>query len=200
MKAAMAAHVDQARHHMFTDALQTVQTHLNHMCRELQKMMEDKADEIYVSMRHDYLKALGGVQVNQAQVMSREDRAMRAEIKPLLLSVDEKFKAVLDGTIEDETDVKSEGGPQAVPDAAEEMDVDRQEIVNVQDEEQQFHSASEGGQGAAPSSARPDTDQTATVKSEGNVDFLEGVNQETAPPPQPEVSNRMGNFSEEEEL
>jgi hypothetical protein len=101
MKNHMVNHVDRVRHHMFKDAIFTVRAHLDKMCKELQKQMEDKADEIYASMRHDYVKALGGGQVSTT-VLSREDRAMRAQLKPLLLEVDQKFKAVLEGMIEEE--------------------------------------------------------------------------------------------------
>jgi hypothetical protein len=130
MKSHMVNHVETVRHHMFKEAMRTVQEHLNKMCKGLQVAMEEKADEIYLSMRRDYLKALGGEHVNTA-VLSKEERAMRAAIRPILMDVDQKFKAILDGTIDDDepTQPKSEECPEqetaGVPsEEADEMDVD----------------------------------------------------------------------------
>jgi hypothetical protein len=97
MKSLMANFVDQARHTMFSNATQTVRDHLGKMCKELQQLMENKADDIFTGMRRDYLRVLGGVQINQTNEMSKEERMMRAEVKPLLMSVDEEFRKILEG-------------------------------------------------------------------------------------------------------
>lgn len=109
MKQHMVSHVDRVRHQMFKEATGTVQAHLNQMCKNLQQTMENKADEIFVSMRHDYLQVLGGVKINQDNVMSKEERVLRAEIKPILMSIDNKIKAVIEGTAEeDEAEVEAD--------------------------------------------------------------------------------------------
>lgn len=115
MKHHMNDHVDRVRHTMFKDATRTVQDHLNKMCKVLKEQMENKADEIYVSMRHDYLKALGGEHVNTT-VLSKEERTMRAQIKPVLMNVDRRFKAVLDGTVDDALDDGDDAQPKAEED------------------------------------------------------------------------------------
>ncbi|KAF2271929.1 uncharacterized protein EI97DRAFT_240440 [Westerdykella ornata] len=134
MKAHMANHIEQARHHMFREAVESVRNHLNLMCKSLQKVMEDKADSIFVAMRHDYLNVLGGVKIDQAQVMSKEERALRGEIKQILMGLDERFRAVLDGTFVDteESAGEAQTGPSDGADTdpssgiREQMDVDEQ--------------------------------------------------------------------------
>ncbi|KAF9700954.1 hypothetical protein EKO04_000363 [Ascochyta lentis] len=99
MKAHMAAHVERNRHSMFNKATLTVKSHLDSMCKKLQDLMEERADEIYMKMKADYLRVLGGVQVNTKAVMSREERAMRSEIKTLLNAVDARFEPIASGVI-----------------------------------------------------------------------------------------------------
>ena len=104
MKNAMNDHVDRERHRMFTEATSTVQKHLNVMCRTLMEKMENKADEIFISMRHDYMTVLGGVKADQTAIVSKEERTLRAEIKALLQGVDEQFRRVVHGDVEDQID------------------------------------------------------------------------------------------------
>ncbi|UPX18511.1 uncharacterized protein EKO05_0008810 [Ascochyta rabiei] len=99
MKAHMAAHVERNRHSMFNKATLTVKRHLDDMCKELRELMETRADEIYIKMKADYLRVLGGVQVNTQAVMSREERAMHSEIKTLLNTVDARFQPIANGEI-----------------------------------------------------------------------------------------------------
>lgn len=140
MKAHMAAHVDYARRHMFQDAAETVQNHLNEMCKELQELMEEKADQIFVNMRCDYLRVLGGVQLNEEPKMSKEDRAMRAEVRPMLFEVDVRFERILNGEIDEPevVDVTAQDGD-AAPAAQEEnaQQVDDRMDVDVPHEDQQ---------------------------------------------------------------
>lgn len=130
MKDHMLNHVDRARHTMFKDAVETVQNHLNQMCKDLQKVMEDKAGEIFVAMRQDYLNVLGGVKVDQTQVMSREERAVRAEIKPILMSVNGSFRAVIEGTVDTEDHADAEDG------TPEQMDIDGRSASSTPREKQ----------------------------------------------------------------
>ena len=99
MKAAMSEHVERNRHHMFNEATMTVKRHLDAMCRSLQETMELRADEIYIKMKADYMQVLGGVQINQEAVMSREERAMRTAIMAKLRAVDPQFEPIAKGDI-----------------------------------------------------------------------------------------------------
>lgn len=87
MKANMNTHVSTHRHHMFHDATKTVRQHLDNMCKNLQNTMESNVDEIFNSMRRDYLTVLGGATFTQG-----EERTIRTHITSLLLDVDDKFK------------------------------------------------------------------------------------------------------------
>ncbi|KAJ4335077.1 hypothetical protein N0V87_006352 [Didymella glomerata] len=115
MKGHMAAFIERTRHSMFNEATLTVKRHLDHMCRQLQEVMEKRADEIYVKMKADYMRVLGGVQVNPDSVVSRDERAMRAEIVALLRAVDDRFDPISMGILpevaeEDDKDAAREAG------------------------------------------------------------------------------------------
>lgn len=99
MKAAMSEHVERNRHHMFNEATMTVKRHLDAMCGKLEELMEVRADEIFMKMRDDYIRALGGVQVNQEAVMSREERSMRSDIVDKLRAVDAQFEPISKGKL-----------------------------------------------------------------------------------------------------
>ena len=108
MKAHMAAYVEQNRHSRFNEATLTVKRHLDAMCRKLQETMEERADEIYIKMKADYMRVLGGVQVNTEAVMPREERAMRADIMTLLKGVDAHFEPIANGVLPNPGDNNAE--------------------------------------------------------------------------------------------
>jgi len=97
MKEAMSSYVERNRHNMFNEATMTVKRHLDAMCRKLEETMEVRADEIFMKMKADYMRVLGGVQVNQEAVMSREERAMRNDIMEKLRVVDAQFEPISKG-------------------------------------------------------------------------------------------------------
>ncbi|KAJ4378700.1 hypothetical protein N0V86_005571 [Didymella sp. IMI 355093] len=104
MKAHMAAYVERARHSMFNEATLTVKRRLDHMCKRLQEEMEERADEIYIKMKADYMQVFGGVQVNTDAVVSREERAMRADIMALLRAVNSHFEPISMGVLPNAAD------------------------------------------------------------------------------------------------
>jgi len=97
MKDHMKQQVDQNRHTMFYEATKTVKHHLDDMCKKLEDVMEECADEIYVKLKAGYMRVLGGVQINQAEIMPREERALRAEIMEILRGVDAQFESIAHG-------------------------------------------------------------------------------------------------------
>jgi hypothetical protein len=129
MKAHMAQQVEQNRHSMFHDATKTVKHHLDGMCKALEDVMEERADEIYVSMKTDYMRVLGGVQINQAEVMSKEERALRSEVMEILRGVDAQFEPIARGEIAEPVTVDAESA------------VVETETAAVEDEESAFESA-----------------------------------------------------------
>jgi uncharacterized protein YeeX (DUF496 family) len=129
IKAHMAQQVKQNRHSMFHDATKTVKHHLDGMCKALEDVMEERADEIYVSMKNDYMRVLGGVQINQAEVMSKEERALRSEVMEILRGVDAQFEPIARGEIAEPVTANDE--PAVV----------ETETAAVEDEESAFESA-----------------------------------------------------------
>jgi hypothetical protein len=113
MKAHMTAYVERTRHSMFNEATLTVKRHRDHMCRRLQEVIEMRADEIYVKMKADYMRVLGGVAVNTA-VVSREERALRADIMALLRAVDGHFEPFAMGGLPDAGDEDEQGSEEVV--------------------------------------------------------------------------------------
>ncbi|KAF2688782.1 hypothetical protein K458DRAFT_414486 [Lentithecium fluviatile CBS 122367] len=101
MKAHMVGHVDRQRHTMFTFAAKTVEHQLTNMCKGLEEKMANKSDEIFAVMHADYMRVLGGVNVSQ-NVMSREEKGMRTEIKVILDEVDSQFQRISDGELDGE--------------------------------------------------------------------------------------------------
>lgn len=99
MKEHMLNHVDRARHEMFTNATATVERHLGDMCKKLRDSMEVKADEIFVQMRRDYMQVLGGVQLNDGAVLSKEERDFRSGVLTLLRGVNAQFESIIHGDV-----------------------------------------------------------------------------------------------------
>lgn len=138
MKEHMLRYVDAYRHRMFHDATLTVQRHLDLMCKALEDLMEEKADEIFIAMKRDYQRALGGglqTHFDQAAVLPKSERVLRAEVMELLKTIDAQFEPISRGEInEDEA-----------PTASQEQPI----FVNDDEEESAFESARE--------SVRPET-------------------------------------------
>jgi hypothetical protein len=95
MKQHMADNVEQNRHVMFYQATLTVQHHLNELCKVLEDVMKEKADEMYVKMKADYMRVLGGVQISAEALMPKEERALKATIMSILRSVDAQFEPIV---------------------------------------------------------------------------------------------------------
>lgn len=125
MKDHMSSYVEQNRRHMFKDATLTVKRHLESMCKALEDVMEEKADEIYIKMKADYMRVLGGLTHLPIHSMPRQERALRYEIMEILKSVDAQFEPIARGEISDR-DNTVDG---AVTPADEDI------VVNVDDDE-----------------------------------------------------------------
>lgn len=80
MKAHMTFHVDSRRSDMFKESCDEVKNRLTHMCRQVEEIMANKADEVFVLMRRDYCTVFNGAQVPQGQIMPKLERQVRAAI------------------------------------------------------------------------------------------------------------------------
>jgi hypothetical protein len=107
MKKHMSQQVDQNRHDMFHNATKTVKQHLDDMCKQLEDVMDSHADEIFVKMKSDYMRVLGGVQINETAIMPKEERTLRSDILDILRSVDAQFKPIARGQFSQLEDVTS---------------------------------------------------------------------------------------------
>jgi hypothetical protein len=161
MKAQMSTYVDHYRHSMFNDATLTVKRHLDSMCRTLEDVMGGKADEIYIRMKADYMRVLGGVQQNQqAFVLPKEERALRSEVMKILRSIDMQFEPITRGEfVEEEEETTAAAGADTSAEAPVDVDVD-------EDEEHAFESAHESlSHDANNASAIDRNDDAATTRS-----------------------------------
>ena len=96
----MASHVDQERHTMFRYATEAVKERLTQMCRAVEEQMSNKADEVFLQMRRDYMTTIGGTQLSQGGLMSKAERTMRKDVLSILDGADDQFKAALKGEVE----------------------------------------------------------------------------------------------------
>jgi len=104
MKAAMLAHVDTERHTMFPDSCDEVRTKLKAMLRQVEELMANKADEVFVAISRDYRSVLGGSDAPQGEMMPRWQRTMRKEVKAVIDRAEKIFKRVAGIEVEEDED------------------------------------------------------------------------------------------------
>jgi hypothetical protein len=80
----MTSHVDQNRQTMFRESTEEVKKHLKQMCGQVEEQMMNKADEVFVLMRRDYMTVITGQHMPQGHVMPKWERSMKAEIAKLI--------------------------------------------------------------------------------------------------------------------
>ena len=88
----MNTHVAQERHVMFQQSAENVRNKLVDLVREVEELMKDKADEVFINIKRDYRVALGGHDVQRdGEMLPRTQRAVRKEIKHILDGAEEAF-------------------------------------------------------------------------------------------------------------
>jgi hypothetical protein len=97
MKTHMASHVDEHRQTMFHESTEEVKKHLTHMCRQVEEQMSNKADEVFVLMRRDYMTAITGAHMPLGKETPKWERTMKAEIAKILEDME---KAVVGDELE----------------------------------------------------------------------------------------------------
>ncbi|KAI1322901.1 hypothetical protein F5Y16DRAFT_403978 [Xylariaceae sp. FL0255] len=113
MKAAMANHVDVARHSMFRQATETVKSRLQVLCRALKHSMSESVEDLYDKMNPyftrfymlasnstipsfvDYMRTLGGTEIDRSAKLPRDQIEMRNRVKEILRVCDQSFAPVL---------------------------------------------------------------------------------------------------------
>lgn len=104
MKAAMIEHVDTERHTMFPHSCEEVRTKLKAMLRQVEELMGNKADEVFVAISRDYRSVLGGSDAPQGEMMPRWQRTMRKEVKTVIDRAEKIFKRAAGIEVEDDDD------------------------------------------------------------------------------------------------
>ncbi|MCJ1479498.1 hypothetical protein MMC13_008184 [Lambiella insularis] len=94
MKAAMYAHVDEQRHTMFSNSTNEVWQKLKALMLEVEEILANKADEVFVAMRRDYTSVLGGDDLPQGELMPKWQRAMRRDVRNVINSAEKTFKKI----------------------------------------------------------------------------------------------------------
>ncbi|KAH7631152.1 hypothetical protein B0T09DRAFT_305665 [Sordaria sp. MPI-SDFR-AT-0083] len=101
MKDIMVGHVGAHRMTMFQAATRVVQDQLDLMCREIKKRLQDEAEDLHDILSQDYLATLIGAEVAGRKGLPRVERALRAEMVPLLQKTDPVFAPVVGGEPEE---------------------------------------------------------------------------------------------------
>lgn len=102
MKALMNAHVEGERHTMFERSTAEVRERLTALVRSVEETMLNKADEVFMQIRRDYLAVLGGTEAPAGQFMPKWQRTMREEVTEVISGCEKLFKKI--AGIEDEED------------------------------------------------------------------------------------------------
>lgn len=103
MKAAMNSHVASERHTMFQSSAENVRSRLSVMLKELEVLMNDKADEVYIAMRRDYNSVLGGGEVPQnGEILPKTQRLVRKEMMQIIDGAEKVFSKIAGLELKDE--------------------------------------------------------------------------------------------------
>lgn len=103
MKAAMHSHVAVERDTMFQRSAAGVRKQLQAMVKEIEVLMDDKANEVFMSVKRDYRAVLGGGDASQdGQMLPREQRLVRREIIQIIDGVEKIFMKVAGLPVEDD--------------------------------------------------------------------------------------------------
>lgn len=113
MKAALNGHVDTVRHEMFSDSCDAVRAKLKAMLRQVEELMANKADELFVSISRDYRSVFGGSDAPQGGMMPRVQRIMRKEVNAVIDRAEKIFKRAAGIEVEDDEDDVKNSNPDA---------------------------------------------------------------------------------------
>ncbi|RHZ70209.1 hypothetical protein CDV55_107798 [Aspergillus turcosus] len=121
MKAAMAAHVEQARWSMFRDSADTVKRAFEDMVKAVEDKMLLKTKEILTFVKRDYMSALGGSALVSNRVLPSGHRVAREDVYQKINKGEVAFKRLADPHFEEddskpEQDDQGKAGDEDKPD------------------------------------------------------------------------------------
>ena len=108
MKAAMLQHVDLQRHTMFQRSVDKVRDQLKKLLKDLEARMNNRTDEVFISVKRDYRAVLGGGDVPQGQILPKSERLSRKEVLRIIDGTEAQFQRIAAGEpLEDEDNEKA---------------------------------------------------------------------------------------------
>ncbi|KAL9637881.1 MAG: hypothetical protein Q9164_001922 [Protoblastenia rupestris] len=103
MKAAMNSHVAHYRQYMFQDSADHVKNLLKDLAKEVEAMMADKIDEVFVQMKRDYRSVLGGGEMPQnGEALPKVQRQVGKEIMRIIEGVEKMMSRVVGIEVQEE--------------------------------------------------------------------------------------------------
>jgi hypothetical protein len=96
MKAAMVAHVEQARWTMFRASAETVKQAFEEMIKALEDKMLSKTQEILSFVKRDYMSALGGSVLVSSRALPSGHRVARDDVFQKINTGEVAFKRLAD--------------------------------------------------------------------------------------------------------
>lgn len=91
----MTHHVDRERYSMFRQSADEVRKQLIAMVQEIDEILNNKVDEIYVSTSRDYRSVLGGSDVPHGEMLPKWQRLMRKDVLAVIEGVEKVFNKML---------------------------------------------------------------------------------------------------------
>lgn len=155
----MTAHVDQTRHSMFQQSVDEVRQQLKRLTKDVEARMNDKTDEVFVSMQRDYRSVLGGG-APEGQLLPKSERLLRKEVLRIVDGVEAVFRRIAAGEIpedDDDEDETAENDGSRQPDPKPEQPLESGvQVKHELDEESK--------------STNPDTKSSSMIKAETQED------------------------------
>jgi hypothetical protein len=96
MKNLMACHVDTHRHKMFTESTAKVESLLEKLIEDTEKLLLAKADEVFHSIKRDYTRVVVGRDNSNTKQLPREQRQMKRNVLEILEGSELQFKHILE--------------------------------------------------------------------------------------------------------
>lgn len=102
MKSAMDDNVGNERHRMFQQSVDGVRQRLEALSKEVENMLNDKTDEVFLRIRQDYRSVLGAGDIPHGQLMPKAQRFLRKDIKRQIKGVEAIFVKIASGEFGEE--------------------------------------------------------------------------------------------------
>lgn len=154
MKAHMTEHVERNRQTMFQASADEVQRQLKAMVHDVEELLADKIDSVFMAVKRDYGNLLGGG-VPQGQVLPRLQRQVRREINKTIDGVERVMQKIIGVEVEASDD---EVGTEEDEDGVSELGHDGKEAATTDGH----------GQGSAASDVKHVSTETAPKLQSAN--------------------------------